>query len=80
MKNFIKTTDQETARKLSECGFQLVSQAGDIYTFLNRLPNNFNFDNIDKILVSENNLYFSRGNDTQRFKLTDDGIVEKYLK
>lgn len=41
--------------------------------------NKNNFDNIDKILVSENNLYFSRGNDTQRFKLTDDGIVEKYL-
>lgn len=41
--------------------------------------NKSNFDNIDKVLVSENNLYFSRGNDTQRFKLTDDGIVEKYL-
>lgn len=41
--------------------------------------NKNNFDNIDKVLVSENNLYFSRGNDIQRFKLTDDGIVEKYL-
>lgn len=41
--------------------------------------NKSNFDNIDKVLVSENNLYFSRGNDIQRFKLTDDGIVEKYL-
>ena len=41
--------------------------------------NKNNFDNIDKILVSENNLYFFRGNDTQRFKLTDDGVVEKYL-
>lgn len=37
------------------------------------------FDNIDKVLVSENNLYFSRGSDVQRFKLTDDGVVEKYL-
>lgn len=41
--------------------------------------NKNNFDTIDKVLVAENNLYFSRGNDTQRFKLTDDGIVEKYL-
>ena len=41
--------------------------------------NKNNFDNIDKVLVSENTLYFSRGNDIQRFKLTDDGIVEKYL-
>ena len=41
--------------------------------------NKSNFDNIDKVLVSENTLYFSRGNDIQRFKLTDDGIVEKYL-
>ena len=41
--------------------------------------NKNNFDNIDKVLVSENNLYFSRGSDVQRFKLTDDGVVEKYL-
>lgn len=37
------------------------------------------YDNIDKVLVNENNLYFSRGNDIQSLKLTDDGIVEKYL-
>lgn len=37
------------------------------------------YDNIDKVLVAENNLYFSRGNDIQSLKLTDDGIVEKYL-
>lgn len=41
--------------------------------------NKNNFDNIDKLLVTENNLYFSRGNDLQRFKLTDDGVIEKYL-
>ena len=56
MKNFIKTTDQETARKLLECGFQLVSQAGDIYTFLNQLPNNFNFDNVDKTKIVYDNI------------------------
>ena len=56
MKNFIKTTDKETARKLSECGFQLVSQTGDIYTFLNQSPNNFNFDNVDKTKVVYDNI------------------------
>ena len=56
MKNFIKTTDKETARKLSECGFQLVSQTGDIYTFLNQLPNNFNFDEVDKSKLAYTNI------------------------
>lgn len=56
MKNFIKTTDKETAEKLSACGFQLVSQTGDIYTFLNQLPNNFNFDNVDKTKIVYDNI------------------------
>ena len=56
MKNFIKTTDQETARKLLECGFQLVAQASDIYTSLNQLPNNFNFDNVDKTKIVYDNI------------------------
>lgn len=45
--NFIKTTDKETADKLISAGFQLVSQSGSVYTFLNQLPKNFNFDKID---------------------------------
>ena len=56
MKNFIKTTDKETAEKLSACGFQLVSQTGDIYTFLNQAPNNFNFDNVDKTKIVYDNI------------------------
>ena len=56
MKNFIKTTDKETAEKLSACGFQLVSQTGDIYTFLNQLPNNFNFDTVDKTKIVYDNI------------------------
>lgn len=47
-KNFIKTTDIETADKLMSLGFQLVSQSGDIYTFLNQLSQNFNFDEVDR--------------------------------
>ena len=56
MKNFIKTTDKETAEKLLACGFQLVSQTGDIYTFLNQSPSNFNFDTLDKTKVVYDNI------------------------
>ena len=47
-KNFIKTTDKATADKLIIYGFQLVSQIGNIYTFLNEAPQNFNFEAVDK--------------------------------
>ena len=53
--NFIKTTDTETANKLISCGFQLVSHIGNIYTFLNQPPKNFNFDNVDKKKVVYDN-------------------------
>ena len=44
--NFIKTKDKETADKLIDLGFQLVSLEDNVYTFLNA-ANNFNFENID---------------------------------
>ena len=47
-KNFITTTDKETAEKLLSEGFELVSQNGISYTFLNQLPTNFTFDENDK--------------------------------
>lgn len=47
-KNFITTTDKETAEKLLFEGFELVSQSGTAYTFLNQLPKNFTFDENDK--------------------------------
>lgn len=56
MKNFIKTTDREIADKLLICGFQLVSQVGNIYTFLNQPPKNFNFDAIDKKKIVYDNI------------------------
>ena len=46
--NFINTTDKETADKLISDGFQLVSQSGSVYTFLNQPPKNFTFDEVDK--------------------------------
>ena len=54
--NFITTTDQETAERLISIGFQLVSQNGDAYTFLNELPNNFNFDEASKKKIAYTNI------------------------
>ena len=48
MKNFIKTTDKETADKLISEGFKLMSQVGSVYTFLNQPPEKFEFNQIDK--------------------------------
>lgn len=47
MKKFIKTTDKYTADKLIAHGFKLVSQIGNLYTFLND-TSKLNFDAIDK--------------------------------
>ena len=55
-KNFIKTTDKETAEKLMFAGFQLVSQDNSIYTFLNQLPKNFSFDGVDKTKMAYTNM------------------------
>ena len=54
--NFITTTDKETADKLMVAGFQLVSQNGNVYTFLNQLPKNFSFDEIDKKRMAYTNI------------------------
>lgn len=50
-KKFIKTTDEKTATQLVAAGFQLVSHVGTIYTFLNIIPKNFNFDAVDKKMI-----------------------------
>ena len=55
-KNFIKTTDKETAEKLMAASFQLVSQDNGIYTFLNKFPKNFNFDEVDKTKMVYTNM------------------------
>ena len=56
MKNFITTSDKETADKLISAGFQLVSQSGSVYTFLNQPPKNFNFDKVDKKKMAYTNM------------------------
>ncbi len=56
-KKFIKTTDAKTASQLLAEGFKLISQIGNVYTFLNDVPENFNFDMVDeKKIVYDNKL------------------------
>lgn len=56
MKPLIKTTDKPTADKLMSEGFELISQIGSVYTFLNNPPQNFNFDVIDKKKIAYDNI------------------------
>lgn len=41
MKNFIKTTDKETAAILLSLGFEMLSEEKDCYVFLNQEKLNF---------------------------------------
>ena len=54
-KKFIKTTDAETANKLIAFGFKLVSQIGNVYTFLNETPQKLNFNSVDKTKIAYDN-------------------------
>ena len=54
--NFIKTTDKSTAEKLISEGFKLVSQDGQIYTFLNDTSDSFHFENINKNHIAYSNV------------------------
>lgn len=55
-KKFIKTTDEKTANQMIVAGFQLISHVGNIYTFINKAPKNFNFDAIDKKMIVYDNI------------------------
>lgn len=46
-KKFIMVQDSETATKLLSSGFQLVSQVNGTYTFINEVPQRFNFSEVD---------------------------------
>ena len=54
--NFITTTDKETADKLISAGFQLITTSGSAFTFLNRPPKNFIFDEVDKKRMAYTNV------------------------
>lgn len=58
MNKFIITKDEDTANKLLTSGFQLVSNVSGVYTFLNIVPTNFNFVEIDKKTYSYSNTLF----------------------
>lgn len=47
-KKFIIVQDEATAKKLITSGFRLVSQLNNTYTFMNQVPQNFTFDEVDK--------------------------------
>ena len=54
--NFIKTTDKSTAEKLLHEGFKLVSQVGQVYTFLNDASETFHFNEVDKKHIAYSNV------------------------
>ena len=56
---FIVVQDVDVANKLEMSGFQIVSKANGIYTFINKTPQHFNFEEIDiKKLVYTDRLVF----------------------
>lgn len=54
--NFIKTSDPETQEKLISEGFKLISQDGNVATFLN--DRTLTFDNTNKKIQYSNMLTF----------------------
>lgn len=55
-KNFIKTTDKETAAKLITYGFQLISKISNVYIFLNEPSKKLNFDAVDEKKIVYDNI------------------------
>lgn len=55
-KKFIIVQDEATANKLVASGFQIVSKINNTYTFMNQVPQNFNFDEVDKSKLAYTNI------------------------
>lgn len=55
-KKFIIVQDEATALKLLASGFQIVSHLNNTYTFMNQVPQHFNFDEIDKSKLAYTNI------------------------
>lgn len=53
--NFIRTSDDETMKLLISQGFKLMSNDGNIATFINDVSK-MNFDNIDKSKLQYTNM------------------------
>lgn len=58
MKNFIRTTDAETKKKLFALGYQLVSENDNVAVFLNNKHTATFSENADMKLAYTNNLTF----------------------
>ena len=55
-KKFIVTQDSEIANRLIASNFQLVSQINGTYTFINKVPQHFNFSEVDAKKIAYTNL------------------------
>lgn len=55
-KKFIIVQDEATANKLLASGFQIVSHLNNTYTFMNQVPQNFSFSEIDKSKLAYTNI------------------------
>ena len=55
-KKFIIVQDEATAIKLIASGFQIVSKINNTYTFMNQVPRNFSFDEVDKSKLAYSNI------------------------
>lgn len=55
-KKFIIVQDEDTANKLVASGFQIVSKVNNTYTFMNQVPQHFNFDEVDKSKLAYTNI------------------------
>ena len=55
-KKFIIVQDEATANKLVASGFQIVSKVNNTYTFMNQIPQHFNFDEVDKSKLAYTNI------------------------
>lgn len=55
-KKFIIVQDEATANKLVASGFQIVSHLNNTYTFMNQVPQHFNFDEVDKSKLAYTNI------------------------
>ena len=55
-KKFIIVQDEATANKRVASGFQLISKVNNTYTFMNQVPQHFNFDEVDKSKLAYTNI------------------------
>lgn len=55
-KKFIVTQNKAVANQLIAAGFTLVSNMGEIYSFLNEAPKNFNFESVSKKDIAYTNI------------------------